>query len=66
MHFPVLPYPNFNLHFILTTDGSQQGCIKPKTGGIEYVIVFASRGLHAAEKNERNYVEFKLELLTLK
>lgn len=66
---PVLAYPDFNLPFILTTDGSRQGLgavLSQKQGGIEHVVAFASRGLRGAEKNDSNYSAFKLELLALK
>lgn len=66
---PVLAYPDFNLPFILTTDGSLHGLgavLSQKQGGVEHVIAFASRGLRGAEKNDKNYSAFKLELLALK
>ena len=69
MNPPVLAYPDFSLPFILTTDGSLQGLgavLSQKQGGVEYVIAFASRGLRGAEKNDKNYSAFKLELLALK
>lgn len=70
MNPPVLAYPDLpGLSFILTTDGSLQGLgavLSQKQGGVEHVIAFASRGLRGAEKNDKNYSAFKLELLTLK
>ncbi|KAL7883683.1 hypothetical protein SRHO_G00013410 [Serrasalmus rhombeus] len=66
---PVLAYPDFNLPFILTTDGSLLGLgavLSQKQGGTEHVIAYASRGLRGSEKNDKNYSAFKLELLALK
>lgn len=66
---PVLAYPDFNLPFILATDASLQGLgavLSQKQGGVEHVVAFASRGLRGAERNDRNYSAFKLELLALK
>lgn len=34
--------------------------------GKERVIVYANRSLHPAERNDKNYSSFKLELLGLK
>lgn len=34
--------------------------------GKERVIAYASRSLHASERNDQNYSSFKLELLALK
>ncbi|CAM4675719.1 unnamed protein product [Caretta caretta] len=34
-------------------------------GGAEHVVVYASPGLRHSEKNNKNYSDFKLELLAL-
>ncbi|KAL6487816.1 hypothetical protein MHYP_G00044420 [Metynnis hypsauchen] len=40
--------------------------LSQKQGGAERVTAYASRGLRGSEKNDKNYSEFKLELLSLK
>lgn len=66
---PVLAYADYTLPFRLYTDASLQGLgavLAQVQGGQERVIAYASRSLHAAEKNDQNYSTFKLELLALK
>lgn len=66
---PVLAYPNYQLPFIVTTDGSRQGLgavLSQCQDGVEWVIAYASRGLRGSERNDKNYSAFKLELLALK
>lgn len=66
---PVLAYPDFELPFIVTTDGSRRGLgavLSQRQGGVERVVAYASRGLRGAERNDSNYSAFKLELLALK
>lgn len=69
MEAPVLAYPDFQLPFIVTTDGSSMGLgavLSQRQSGVERVIAFASRGLRGSERNDKNYSAFKLELLALK
>lgn len=66
---PVLAYADFSSPFRLYTDASFQGLgavLAQVQEGKERVIAYASRSLHPAERNDRNYSSFKLELLALK
>lgn len=66
---PVLAYADFSLAFRLYTDASFQGLgavLAQVQEGRERVIAYASRSLHPAERNDKNYSSFKLELLALK
>lgn len=66
---PILAYPNYQLPFIVTTDGSRQGfgaVLSQCQDRTERVIAYASRGLRGSERNDKNYSAFKLELLALK
>lgn len=69
MQAPVLAYADFRLPFLLYTDASHAGLgavLAQKQDGKERVIAYASRGLRPAERNDKNYSSFKLELLALK
>ena len=64
---PVLGYADFSKPFILEIDASHAGLeavLSQDQGGGEKT--YASRGLHAAERNMSNYSSMKLELLALK
>ena len=66
---PVLAFADFSLPFRLYTDASLAGLgavLSQIQQGREYVIAYASRSLHPAEKNDSNYSAFKLELVALK
>ena len=66
---PVLAYADFKAPFRLYTDASFQGLgavLSQVQEGKERVIAYASRSLQPAERNDRNYSSFKLELLALK
>lgn len=68
MHPPVLAYSDFNLPFILTTDGNQQclGVVLSQNyGGVKHIIAFATSVVHGSEKNDKIYSAFKLELCVL-
>lgn len=66
---PILAYADFTQPFKLYTDASFDGlgAVLPQVQeGQERVIVYASRSLVGAERNDQNYSSFKLELLALK
>lgn len=66
---PLLAYADFQLPFVLYTDASMAGLgavLAQVQDGHERVIAYASRSLRPAEKNDKNYSSFKLELLALK
>lgn len=66
---PVLAYADFTQPFRLYTDASFQGLgavLTQVQGGKERVVAYASRSLHNAERNDKHYSAFKLELLALK
>lgn len=66
---PILAYADFQLPFLLYTDASQTGLgavLAQVQEGKERVISYASRSLRPAERNDKNYSSFKLELLALK
>ena len=63
---PVLAYADYTKPFIFHTDTSYDGfgaVLCQQQGGLERVIVYASRGLSSFE---RNYSAYKLEFLALK
>lgn len=63
---PVLAYANFKLPFILEVDASHDGLgavLSQEQEGKVRPIAYASRSLHAAEKN---YSSMKLEFLAMK
>uniref|UniRef100_H3AME9 Gypsy retrotransposon integrase-like protein 1 n=1 Tax=Latimeria chalumnae TaxID=7897 RepID=H3AME9_LATCH len=65
----VLAYPDFSLPFILYTDASKRGLgavLAQVQEGKERIVAYASHGLCPAERNDKNYSAFKLELLGLK
>lgn len=65
---PVLAYADFSLPLRLRTDASNQGLgavLSQVQNGEERVIAYASRSLHATEKNPANSSSFILELLAL-
>lgn len=66
---PILAYADFQLPFRVYTDASLDGLgavLAQVQEGRERVIAYASRSLHASERNDQNYSSFKLELLALK
>lgn len=66
---PVLAYADFSLPFRVYVDASLEGLgavLSQVQEGHERVIAYASRSLHPAERNDKNYSSFKLELLGLK
>ncbi|KAL2093598.1 hypothetical protein ACEWY4_010910 [Coilia grayii] len=66
---PILAYADFQLPFRVYTDASLHGLgavLAQVQDGKERVIAYASRSLHASERNDQNYSSFKLELLALK
>lgn len=66
---PVLLYADFSKPFILETDASHAGLgavLSQEHEGKRRPVAFASRGLHASERNMSNYSAMKLELLALK
>ncbi|XP_062374615.1 uncharacterized protein LOC134062574 isoform X2 [Sardina pilchardus] len=66
---PILAYADFKAPFRLYTDASFQGLgavLAQMQEGTERVIAYASRSLHPAERNDKNYSSFKLEFLALK
>lgn len=65
----LLGYANFSLSFVLETDASSLGLgtvLYQHQEGKKRVIAYASRRLQNAEKNNRNYISMKLELLAMK
>ena len=66
---PILAFADFQLPFKLYTDASLDGLgavLAQVQDGKERVIAYASRSLAPAERNDKNYSSFKLELLALK
>ena len=66
---PVLGYADFSKPFILEVDASHAGLgavLSQDQGGGRRPVAYASRGLHATERNMSNYSSMKLELLALK
>ena len=67
---PVLQFADFNRLFIVETDASLSGLgavlSQRREDGSKAVITYASRTLHPAERNDRNYSAFKLELLAVR
>ena len=66
MEAPVLRFADFSHPFIVETDASSRGLgavLSQQIDGAKSVIAYASRALRPAEKNDRNYSAFKLELL---
>jgi hypothetical protein len=65
---PVLGYADFSKPFILEVDASHAGLgavLSQDQGGGRRPVAYASRGLHATERNMSNYSSMKLELLAL-
>ena len=63
---PVLRFADFSLPFTVETDASSRGLgavLSQQIDGVKSVIAYASRSLRPAEKNDKNYSAFKLELL---
>ena len=67
---PVLGYADFKKPFILEIDASFEGLgavlSQEQKDGKTRPVAYASRSLHPAERNMKNYSSFKLELLGLK
>lgn len=66
---PVLAYADFTKLFILEVDASHSGLgavLSQEWDGKKRPVAYASRGLHATERNMSNYSSMKLELLGLK
>lgn len=65
---PILADADYTLPFILYTDASNCGLgavLAQEQDGVEWVIAYASRSLHPAERNDANYSSFKLEFLAM-
>ncbi|KAL2085052.1 hypothetical protein ACEWY4_020570 [Coilia grayii] len=65
---PVLAYADFSLPFRLYVDASLEGLgavLSQLQEGHKQVIAYASRSLYPAERNDRIYSSFKLELQTI-
>ena len=64
---PVLRFADFSLPFTVETDASSKGLgavlSQQQRDGSKSVVAYASRSLRPAEKNDKNYSAFKLELL---
>ena len=67
---PILAFADFRLPFIVETDASSQGLgailSQQQDDGSRKVIAYASRSLRPAERNDKNYSSFKLELLAVR
>lgn len=66
---PILANADFDSPFQVYVDGRLDGLgavLSQVQDGQERVIAYASRSLHPAERNDKNYSSFKLELLGLK
>ena len=61
---PILGFAEFTQPFVVETDASLNGLgtvLCQQQGDKKRVIAYASRRLHQAEKNYRNYSSMKLE-----
>ncbi|XP_038062329.1 uncharacterized protein LOC119732798 [Patiria miniata] len=67
---PVLQFADFSQPFVVETDASSTGLgavlSQQQEDGSKAVIAYASRSLRPAERNDRNYSAFKLELLAVR
>ena len=67
---PVLQFADFDRPFIVETDASLTGLgavlSQSQDDGTKSVIAYASRSLRRAERNDKNYSAFKLELLAIR
>ena len=67
---PVLRFADFSRPFVVETDASSAGLgavlSQLHEDGSKAVIAYASRSLRPAERNDRNYSAFKLELLAVR
>lgn len=66
---PMLAYPYYCKPFMVETNASGKGLgvvLSQKQDGKLRVIAYASRDLHGAEQNMKNYSSMKVELLALK